>query len=232
MSGYLNHLAFGILPYVAIAILLLGSLIRFEREQYSWRSGSSQLLRRRQLMVGSICFHVGILFLLAGHTIGLLTPHVLYELVITAPQKQLLAIVSGGTAGALCFVGLTMLLHRRLFDARIRATSSMADIAILALLWLQLVLGLLTIPFSLGHLDGHVMIQLSEWAQGIVTFRGDASSHLLGVAPVFKAHILLGLTLFVAFPFSRLVHIWSAPVGYVLRPYQLVRRRGRNARVV
>jgi nitrate reductase gamma subunit len=231
MSGYLNHLAFGIYPYLAVAVFLLGSLLRFEREQYSWRSGSSQLLRKRQLLIGSVCFHVGVLFLMAGHTIGLLTPHAVYELVITPPQKQLLAIVSGGAAGTLCFVGLSLLLHRRLFDERIRATSSAADIAILAMLWLQLVLGLLTIPFSLGHLDGHVMMQLSEWAQGVVTFQGDAAEHLQGVALVFKAHILLGLTLFVAFPFSRLVHVWSAPIGYAVRPYQLVRRRGRNARV-
>lgn len=230
MSGYLDHLAFGIYPYVALAVFLLGSLFRFEREQYSWRSGSSQLLRRRQLMVGSVCFHVGILFLMAGHTVGLLTPHWLYGPVITAGQKQLLAIVSGGAAGTLCFVGLTLLLHRRLYDPRIRATSSVADIAILALLWVQLVLGLLTIPFSLGHLDGHVMLQLSHWAQGIVTFQGDAAGHLHGVGLVFKAHIFLGLTLFVAFPFSRLVHVWSAPVTYAFRPYQLVRRRGRNAR--
>ena len=231
MSAFLDHLAFGIYPYVAIAVLLLGSLLRFEREQYSWRSGSSQLLRRKQLMVGSVLFHVGILFLLFGHTVGLLTPSAIYGLVITAPQKQLLAIVSGGAAGLLCFVGLTMLLHRRLLDPRIRATSSVADIAILVLLWVQLVLGLATIPFSLGHLDGSVMVSLSHWAQGIFTFQSDAASHLDGVGFVFKAHILLGLTLFVAFPFSRLVHIWSAPVSYAFRPYQLVRRRGRNARV-
>ncbi|WP_270939155.1 respiratory nitrate reductase subunit gamma [Falsiroseomonas oryzae] len=231
MSDFLDHLAFGIYPYIAVAIFLLGSLVRFEREQYSWRSGSSQLLRRKQLMVGSVLFHVGILFLLVGHTVGLLTPSAIYGLVITAPQKQLLAIVSGGAAGLLCFVGLTMLLHRRLYDPRIRATSSAADIAILALLWVQLVLGLLTIPFSLGHLDGSVMIRLSHWAQHVVTFQGDAASHLDGVGFVFKAHILLGLTLFVAFPFSRLVHVWSAPVTYAFRPYQLVRRRGRNARV-
>jgi len=231
MSDYLNHLAFGLYPYVAVVVFLLGSLVRFEREQYSWRSGSSQLLRRRQLMVGSVCFHVGILFLMVGHTVGLLTPSALYGLVITAPQKQLLAIVSGGAFGVLCFVGLTMLLHRRLFDERIRATSSVADIAILALLWVQLVLGLATIPFSLGHMDGSVMVQLSHWAQGVVMFQADAASHLEGVGFIFKAHIFLGLTLFVAFPFSRLVHIWSAPVSYAIRPYQLVRRRGRNARV-
>jgi nitrate reductase gamma subunit len=231
MSAYLNHLVFGLYPYIAAAVFLLGSLIRFEREQYSWRSGSSQLLRRRQLMIGSVLFHVGILFLLVGHTFGLLAPSWLYGLMITAPQKQLLAIVSGGAFGLMCFVGLTMLLHRRLFDPRIRATSSIADIGILALLWVQLVLGLATIPFSLGHLDGGMMIQMSNWAQAVVTFQSGAAAHLEGVGAVFKAHIFLGLTLFVVFPFSRLVHIWSAPVGYVVRPYQLVRRRGRNARV-
>lgn len=231
MSSTLDHLAFGLYPYVAAAVFLVGSLLRFEREQYSWRSGSSQLLRRRQLMVGSVLFHVGILFLLVGHTVGLLTPHALYGLVITAPQKQMLAIVSGGAFGVLCFVGLSMLLHRRLTDPRIRATSSTADIAILALLWVQLVLGLLTIPFSLAHRDGAVMLQLSHWAQSVVTFQADAASHLAGVGWVFRLHILLGLTLFVAFPFSRLVHIWSAPFGYLTRPYQLVRRRGRNARI-
>ena len=226
MSEFLHSLAFGIYPYVAVAIFLLGSLIRFEREQYSWRSGSSQLLRGRQLRLGSNCFHVGILFLMVGHTVGLLTPHEVYGLFITAPQKQMLAIISGGAAGTLCFLGLTLLLHRRLADPRIRETSSVADIAILVLLWLQLVLGLGTLPFSLAHADGHVMMQLSHWAQHIVTFQADASSYLLHVDWIFKAHILLGITLFVAFPFSRLVHIWSAPVGYVFRPYQLVRRRG------
>lgn len=226
MSEFLHHLAFGIYPYVAVAVFLLGSLIRFEHAPYSWKSGSSQLLRRGQLRLGSNCFHVGILFLMFGHTVGLLTPHALYGLVITAPQKQMLAVVSGGGAGALCLLGLTLLLHRRLHDPRIRATSAFADIAILALLWLQLVLGLLTLPFSLAHADGHTMLLLSLWAQHIVTFQGDAAGHLAEVEWVFKLHILLGVTLFLAFPFSRLVHIWSAPLGYVARPYQLVRRRG------
>lgn len=226
MRDYIHTLAFGIYPYVAIAIFLLGSLLRFEREQYSWKSGSSQLLRARQLRIGSNLFHIGILFLLFGHTVGLLTPHFVYAPFITAAQKQMLAIMAGGVAGAMCFVGLTMLLHRRLYDERIRATSSTADIAILMLLWLQLVLGLISIPYSLGHRDGHMMMQLSHWAQHVVTFQFDAASYLVGVNWVFKAHIFLGLTLLVAFPFSRLVHIWSAPIGYVVRPYQIVRRRG------
>jgi nitrate reductase gamma subunit len=138
----------------------------------------------------------------------------------------MLAIIAGGVAGAMCFVGLTMLVHRRLFDARIRNTSSVMDIAILLMLWAQLVLGLITIPYSLEHRDGSVMLALSEWAQRIVTFQGGAADMVAAVAWPYKLHIWLGLLIFFAFPFSRLVHIWSAPVGYVFRKPQVVRRRG------
>ena len=226
MLAYLNHAAFGIFPYVSLSTFLIGSLIRFDREQYSWRSGSSQMLRQRQLRWGSNLFHAGILFLFLGHFVGLLTPHWVYEPIISASNKQMLAISAGGVAGAMCFAGLTMLVHRRLFDPRIRKTSSVMDIAILLLLWLQLVLGLFTIPFSLEHRDGSVMLVLSEWAQRIVTFQGGASDMLAAVAWPYKLHIWLGLLIFFVFPFSRLVHIWSAPVWYVFRKPQVVRRRG------
>jgi nitrate reductase gamma subunit len=118
------------------------------------------------------------------------------------------------------------LLHRRLFDPRIRATSSRMDIAILVILWLQLTLGLATIPFSMEHSDGSVMLKLSEWAQRIVTFRAGAAELIEDVGLVYKLHIILGLFIFLVFPFSRLVHIWSAPVWYLgRRGYQIVRTR-------
>jgi nitrate reductase gamma subunit len=226
MSDFLNQFLFGIYPYVCLSVFLVGSLIRFDRDQYTWRSGSSQLLRARQLRWGSNLFHVGILFLFAGHFVGLLTPHWLYEPFISIPAKQMLAVVSGGIAGAACFVGLTLLLHRRLVDPRIRVTSSAMDLAILVVLWVQLVLGLLTLPFSLAHSDGSVMLVLSEWAQRILTLRAGAAELVRDVAWAYKAHLVLGLTIFLLFPFSRLVHIWSAPVWYVFRSYQVVRRRG------
>lgn len=227
MFDYLHHFTFGIFPYVALSVFAIGSLIRFDREQYSWRSGSSQLLRKRQLVIGSVLFHIGILLLFAGHFVGLLTPHFVYEAVgLSVPTKQMVAIVAGSLFGLLCFAGLTILLHRRLSDPRIRGTSSGMDIFILCLLWVQLVLGLATIPFSLQHPDGSVMLLLSEWAQRIVTFRSGASELLIDVGAVYKAHIVLGLLMFVVFPFSRLVHIWSAPIWYVgRRGYQIVRTR-------
>ena len=225
----LNNLLFVVYPYVCLAVFLMGSLARFDRDQYTWKSDSSQLLRAGQLRWGSNLFHVGILFLFFGHTVGLLTPHWVYEPFITPAAKQMVAIVSGGTAGAVCFVGLTLLLHRRLFDPRIRLTSHRTDLAILVILWVQLALGLITLPYSLQHRDGSTMLVLSDWAQRIATLRPDAGA-LAAVAWPFKLHMVLGMTIFLLLPFSRLVHVWSgiASVAYLFRPYQIVRSRRLN----
>src|SRR5919201_3179842 len=227
MREVINHILFGWYPYLCLTVFLLGSLLRFDREQYTWRSGSSQLLRRRQLMWGSNLFHVGILVIFLGHFVGLLTPIWVFDaLGISHTFKQWLAIGLGGVAGIACFVGITLLVHRRLLDARIRRTSSFGDIAILLLLYAPLILGLATIPVSLGHLDGHEMVKFMNWAQGIVTLQPGVSSLVADVSPIFKLHLFLGMTIFLVFPFTRLVHVWSAPVWYLgRRGYQVVRTR-------
>lgn len=227
METVFNNLLFGIYPYIALAVLAIGSVIRFDREPYSWRSGSSQLLRRKQLMVGSVLFHVGVLFIFVGHLVGLLTPIALFDaLGISHGAKQLLAIVAGGIAGVMAIVGATMLIHRRFFDPRVRAASSFSDNAIILILWLQLALGLSTIPLSAQHLDGGEMVKFMTWAQGIFTFQSDAASYVADVHPIFKAHLFLGLTILLLFPFTRLVHMLSAPVRYLWRGgYQVVRSR-------
>ena len=231
MRDFLNQFFFGYYPYVCLAVFAIGSILRFEHGQYSWRSGSSQLLRRKQLVAGSILFHVGILIIFAGHFVGLLTPIAVFDaLGISHGAKQLLAIVAGGLAGVMCLVGIALLTHRRLFDARIRATSSFGDTAILLILFAQLLLGLATIPVSMRHLDGHEMTKFMEWAQRIWTFRGGAADLVADAHPIFKAHLTLGLTIFLVFPFTRLVHIFSAPVWYLgRRGYQLVRTKRRAA---
>ena len=229
VQSYLHNFAFSVYPYICMAVFLMGSLARFDRDQYTWKSDSSQMLRAGTLRWGSNLFHIGVLFLFFGHLVGLLTPHWLYEHFISAEHKQLMAIYSGGTAGLLCFIGLTLLLHRRLFDDRIRLTSHRTDIAILVILWVQLVIGLVTLPFSLSHSDGSVMLVLSDWAQRIMTFRPDAAG-LVALAWPYKFHLVLGMTIFLLFPFSRLVHVWSgfATIAYVFRPHQLVRSRRLN----
>lgn len=230
MDGFIHHALFGIYPYIALSVFLIGSLVRFETDQYGWRSKSSQFLRRKQLVWGSILFHIGILGILIGHAGGLLTPIFVFDaLGISHAFKQMTAIVVGGFFGTMCFIGIVLLLHRRLFDSRIRKTSAPSDIAVLVILFVQLTLGMLTIPLSLGHPDGEEMVKFMSWAQGIVALQPAASAYIEGVPLIFRAHIFLGLTIFLIFPFTRLVHVWSAPVAYLGRRYQMVRTKRRPA---
>ncbi len=227
MTDFINQLAFGWYPYLAVTVLVVGSILRFDSNQYSWRSQSSQFLRRKQMMLGSNLFHMGILVLLAGHFVGLLTPiNVFDALGVSHGFKQTAALVVGGIAGVAAFVGCSLLLHRRLFDPRIRRSSSIGDILVLVLIWSQLVLGILTTWWTIEHLDGSEMVRFMSWANGILTLDPAAPDQIREVALVYKLHIILGLTLFLITPFTRLVHIWSAPIGFLIRPgYQIVRSR-------
>lgn len=226
----MHYFLFGIYPYIAITVMVLGSIARYETVPFTWKSSSSQLLRRKQLVWGSILFHIGVLIILFGHIGGLLTPIAIFDAFgISHGAKQVLAIIAGGIAGILALVGGGMLLHRRLFDPRIRANSSFFDNWILILLLAQLVLGMLTILVSLQHLDGFEMTKFMSWAQGILTFDANAAAYIVGTNIIFKLHLFLGLTIFLLFPFTRLVHMLSAPVRYLWRPgFQIVRSRRRK----
>ena len=231
MNDFINQLAFGWYPYLAVTVLVVGSILRFDANQYSWRSQSSQFLRRRQMVIGSNLFHMGIIVLFFGHLVGLLTPvTVIDTLRISHSFKQTAALVVGGIAGVASYIGCTLLLHRRLFDSRIRKSSSIGDILVLVLIWVQLTLGILTTWWTLEHLDGSEMLRFMNWANGILTLNPGAPESIRDVALVYKLHIILGLTLFLITPFTRLVHIWSAPIWFLFRPgYQIVRsRRGKR----
>ncbi len=223
--NYLNTLFLAVYPYVAIAIFLIGSLIRYDRDQYSWKTSSSQIFESKQLRIGSILFHIGVIAVLLGHFVGLLTPvAVWHTLGISASFKQLVAMGVGGFFGIICFIGLVILIKRRLTNPRVLASSTKMDIAILLLLFAQLCLGLISIIVSAGHLDGAEMLKMMNWAQSIVTFNAaQAAGVMVDVHIIYKLHIVLGMTLFVLFPFSRLVHVWSIPVRYFTRNYQVVR---------
>ncbi|CNF16069.1 respiratory nitrate reductase subunit gamma [Yersinia intermedia] len=223
--SFLNKFFFDIYPYMAMVIFFVGSWLRYDYGQYSWRAGSSQMLDKKGVWLASNLFHIGILGIFFGHVLGMLIPHWMYESFLPIEIKQKMAMIAGGACGLMMLVGGAMLLHRRLTNARIRATSTRVDILILILLVVQVSLGLLSIPFSAQHMDGSEMMKLVGWAQSIATFRTGASGYLTDVALIFKLHIVLGLTLFVLFPFSRLVHIWSVPIEYLTRRYQLVRNR-------
>lgn len=227
----MHNFLFGIYPYIAITVMVMASIARYERDPFTWKSKSSQILRKRQFVAGSVLFHVGLLMIFAGHLVGLLTPIQIFDFLgVGHGAKQLLAVAAGGVAGIMALVGGLLLLHRRLFDPRIRANSTLADTGIMILLMMQLLLGLATIIVSLGHLDGEEMVKFMNWAQSIIYLRAGAADYIVDVNPLFKAHIVLGLTIFLLFPFTRLVHMFSAPIRYLWRPgYQIVRSR-RGAR--
>lgn len=223
--NFINTFFFDIYPYLAGTVFLVGSWLRYDYGQYSWRAGSSQMLDKKGMRLASNLFHIGIIGIFFGHIVGMLTPHWMYEAWLPLDVKQKMAMFGGGAAGLMCLVGGLLLLKRRLFSPRIRATTTAADILVMSVLVIQCALGLATIPFSAQHMDGSEMMKLVGWAQSVVTFHGGASEHLDGVAFIFRMHLVLGMTLFVLFPFSRLVHIWSVPVEYLTRRYQIVRAR-------
>lgn len=227
----LHNFLYGVYPYIALSIFLLGSWIRFDREQYTWKSDSSQLLSRRYLRLGSNLFHVGILAIFGGHFVGLLTPHAFFkDLGVSDMAHQMIAIWAGSVFGTLCLLGGVILWLRRMLNVRVSSTSRKSDKFVLAWLLITLMLGLSTIPVSIGHANhGNpgVMISLAEWVQSIVYLRPDPSL-LNEVDTVFKVHLFFGMTVFLIFPFTRLVHVWSAPFSYSFRPYQIVRGRNRK----
>ena len=222
---YVNTLLFGIYPYVCLVVLLIGSLIRFDREPYTWKSDSSQMLRKGQLRLGSNLFHYGVIIVILGHFVGFLAPHWSVDWALSPVGHQLLAMVVGGIAGFVAIAGLTILLARRLGDPRIRLNSRKWDIAVALMLWLQLALGLLTVPLSAFHMDGALFETLTSHVKAVVTLSSGAAALMLGVPLIYKLHILLGFTLFLVSPFTRMIHIWSGAgaLAYLFRPYQIVR---------
>lgn len=224
----LHQFVFGIYPYIALSIFLLGSLIRFDREQYTWKSESSQVLHRGSLRAGNILFHIGVLGLFFGHAVGLLTPVWVWDtLGVSHTAKQIFAMAAGGVMGTLCLVGILILLARRFSNDRLMRVTTFKDKVVMLWILATLLLGLSSIFVSAGHTDGHMMVQLMNWAQHVVTFRGDAASFIADAPPIFKLHLFMGMSLFVIFPFTRLVHVWSGfgAIGYLGRAYQLVRPR-------
>lgn len=224
-NSYVNTLLFGVYPYVCLAVLLIGSLIRFDREPYTWKSDSSQMLRKGQLRLGSNLFHYGVIVVILGHFAGFLAPHWAIDWALLPVAHQLLAMVAGGIAGFVAIAGLTILLARRLGDPRIRLNSRKWDIAVAAMLWLQLALGLLTVPLSAFRMDGALFETLTSYVKGVVTLDGGAAALMAGAPVPYKLHILLGFTLFLVSPFTRMIHIWSGAgaLAYLFRPYQIVR---------
>lgn len=223
-----HTLIFGVYPYFATTVFLLGSWIRFDHEQYTWKSDSSQLLSKQWMRFGSNFFHIGIIALFFGHVVGLLTPHsVFLAMGISDMTHQWTAISAGLIFGVMCFIGGTFLWCRRLLVRRVRVASRWMDINILGWLVMTVLLGLSTIPVSISHAsagDPGTMILLADWVQSILYLHPNPEI-IREVSLVYKLHIFVGMSVFLFLPFTRLVHIWSAPIGYLGRAYQIVRTK-------
>ncbi len=223
----MNLFFFGVYPYVAGTIFLLGSILRYERDQDGWGSYSSQLLASKRYMLwSSNLWHIGIVLLFLGHFVGLLTPAWRW-LGVGVLMHEWIAMAAGVIFGIMAMIGGILLLLRRYLNSRVRANTRWNDLVVLIWILITLILGLstefITIP-ALLHGNTAIMSGLEAYVQSIATFRPDPAQ-LNAVPVIFKIHMLFGMTVFLIFPFTRLVHIWTVPLNYLLRRPQIVRAR-------
>jgi len=230
MSAYLHPLLFEIYPYVCLAVFVIGCVLRMRRDPYSWQASSSQMLSKKGFVLASNAFHLGMLALFGGHVMGLMVPAELNHMVgMTDAQHQQVELMMGSIFGTTTLVGLGFLIRRRMQQPRVRSAGSVMDLAIVLLLALVLVLGMATLPWSFQtRMDGRYLVALNQWAQALLTLQPGASEYLLQVPWVFKLHIVGGLSVFLVFPFTRLVHVCSVPVMYLVSSHRQIVRAARS----
>jgi len=214
-------LTFVVFPYIALTIFVVGHASRYLTDRYRWNAKSSEFLEKKQLFFGATVFHWGILLALFGHIGGLLIPQRLLDLVgINGETHTLIAHYSGILAGGAALIGLGFLLYRRLSNLRIRVTTSLNDFITVYGLIFVVGAGLYNVFFG----EYHVLDTVAPWIRGIITFTPDPTL-MLNVPLSYKIHVVSALALLAFSPFSRLVHIWSAPLGYFFRGWIEFRRR-------
>jgi nitrate reductase gamma subunit len=215
-----HELAFVVVPYLCLTVFVVGHAYRYIVDCYGWHAQSSEFLEKRVLFYGSILFHFGILLTLLGHTGGLLIPQAVYDIAGIRSEAHLsIAYWMGLLVGASAFAGAVLLLWRRMTHSRVRAASTMNDTFTIGALVIVIGTGLYNVLF--GH--HNVLYTVAPWIRGIVTFTPDPG--LMRPVPIsFKVHVLSALALLGFSPFSRLIHIWSAPLGYLFRRFLIFRR--------
>jgi nitrate reductase gamma subunit len=215
-----HELAFVVFPYLCLTIFVLGHAYRYIVDRYGWNAHSSEFLEKKALLYGSIPFHFGILMTLLGHAGGLLIPQAVYDIAGIRSEAHLsIAYWMGLLVGAAALGGAVLLLWRRVTDKRLRAVNKINDTFTIAALALVIGTGMYNVLF--GHYN--VLSTLAPWIRGIVTFVPDPG--LMRPVPIsYKIHVLSALALLGFSPFSRLIHIWSAPLGYPLRKFLIFRR--------
>jgi nitrate reductase gamma subunit len=206
-------LIFTVFPYLCLTTFVVGHGYRYVTDRFGWNARSSEFLEKKNLFAGSVIFHWGIILTFFGHAGGMLIPQRVFDFFGVKAQAHLaIAYFSGLVVGIAAFIGSLLLLWRRITDRRVKATGTLNDAVTLSALVLVIGLGLYNVVF--GHYN--VLYSVAPWIRGIVFFAPDP--HLMRPVPVsFKLHVLSALALLAFSPFSRLVHIWSAPVFYLFR---------------
>ncbi|HEU5242806.1 MAG TPA: respiratory nitrate reductase subunit gamma [Gaiellaceae bacterium] len=225
MSARADLYVWLVLPYVSMAIFVVGHIWRYKRDQLGWTSRSTQLLESRMLAWGSNLFHWGAIGVILGHVLGILVPaSATSALGVSENAYKHLAGIGGGIAGLICLAGLLILIYRRSAVARVRVTTTTADIAVYVLLAILIVLGVAeAIGYNVFGPGYNYRLSVSPWFRSLFH---DPKPELMSSAPViYQLHAAIPWLLYALWPFSRLVHAWSIPFQYLGRPYILYRRR-------
>lgn len=224
MDNYINNLLFTYLPHIALAIFTFGLITRMIIFNKTVQAESTQFLVDKKVKLGSNLFHVGIIFVFFGH-LSLFIPEWLYHLVMTTETKRMIALTMGSFFGIMAIVGMSILVFRRFTDPRIKTNSSFQDYFIIILLLVEAILGLTAVAGT-ATTSIEKYAALSEWAQAVVTFQPDAGAILANHSIQYKIHIVIGLLIFMIFPYTKLMHMLVYPFVYLFRSgYQLVRTR-------
>lgn len=218
-----------IVPYICLAVFIVGHIYRYRRDQFNWTAKSSEFIEKKQLKYGSILFHLGIIPVIFGHVGGLAVPKSWMEAIgVNDHIYHIGAVYIGGFFGVITLLGMLILTSRRFSIKNVRRLSSASDLIVNSLLLFIVIMGLYsTLITNAVQPEFDYRSTVSVWFRGLFLFRPDPS--LMGNVPLsFKIHILLGFTIFALWPFTRLVHVWSIPLNYVGRSYILYRRHKSN----
>ncbi len=221
----MNLWLWGILPYIVLTIFIGGHFYRYQKDQFGWSTKSSEFLEKKRLRIGSLLFHWGILFVFGGHVLGLMIPVQFYEwLGVIEHMYHIVAISFGLPAGVAAMIGAIVLTWRRISVKRIKATTSASDWLTLILLIAVIVTGLTATTLNVDSNGFDYRTTIAPWLRGLFIFQ--VQPELMAQVPVwFKIHILTTFSLYVAWPFTRLVHVFSFPLRYLRRSYVIYKRR-------
>jgi nitrate reductase gamma subunit len=227
----LDVFLWGVLPYVTVVVLVGGTVWRYRYDQFGWTTRSSELYESRLLRIGSPLFHFGILVVVIGHVIGLVIPQSWTSAAgLSETAYHIQALVLGGVAGFATLVGVAILIYRRRTTGPVFMATTRNDKTMYVVLVAAIVVGLATTLLGTGVVgeEHDYRETVSPWFRSLFTLRPDIDA--MAAAPLsFHLHTLIGMLLFAIWPFTRLVHAFTAPVGYLFRPYIVYRSRSARA---